>query len=169
MLRTILSLEDTPHQIALGAAIGMFVAMTPTVGMQMILVMLVAFLTRPFLHFNRAAALVMVYVSNPVTMVPLYWFNYKIGTLFFVDSALSWQYFSQMRELTWVDTVIRIFVEIGAPLIAGSLIVATVSGILAYPFIRWLLHSVSHMDMGLPSVAETAADETEEPVSTAAD
>jgi uncharacterized protein (DUF2062 family) len=71
LLRTILSLDDTPHQIALGAAIGMFIAMTPTIGIQMALVMLVALLTRPFFHFNRVAALVMVYLSNPITMVPL--------------------------------------------------------------------------------------------------
>jgi hypothetical protein len=56
LLRSILMLDDTPHSVALGTAIGMFVGMTPTVGIQMIIVLIVAFLTRPFLKFNKIAA-----------------------------------------------------------------------------------------------------------------
>ncbi|HIC22647.1 MAG TPA: DUF2062 domain-containing protein, partial [Planctomycetes bacterium] len=36
MWRRILQLEGSSHSIALGTAIGLFVAMTPTVGLQMI-------------------------------------------------------------------------------------------------------------------------------------
>ena len=82
LLRKILLLDDTAHSIALGTAIGMFIGMTPTVGIQMILVLCLAFATRPLFHFNKVAALLTVYISNPFTVLPIYWFNYSIGTYF---------------------------------------------------------------------------------------
>ncbi len=42
-----------PGYVARGVSAGLFWAMTPTVGIQMILVVITAFLTKPFLHFNR--------------------------------------------------------------------------------------------------------------------
>ena len=36
----ILHADDTPHRLALGIALGVFVAWTPTVGLQMVLVLL---------------------------------------------------------------------------------------------------------------------------------
>ncbi len=141
VLRTILMLDDTPHRIALGAAIGMFVAMTPTVGLQMILVLLIAAVTSPLFDFNRVAALVMVYVSNPVTIVPIYWLNYRVGCLFY-PSSLTWDYFERLHAQGWWTVLTAVFVEIGAPLIAGSLITATVAGLLTYPLVRWLIDVV---------------------------
>ncbi|MBV10370.1 MAG: hypothetical protein CMN21_14270, partial [Rubinisphaera sp.] len=66
-LRKIVSLDDTPHSIALGTSIGVFVAMTPTVGIQMVVVLLIAALCKPFFRFNQVAGLIAVYISNPVT------------------------------------------------------------------------------------------------------
>ena len=40
LLNTILRLDDTPQSIALGTAIGMFVGLTPMVGLQMAIVLL---------------------------------------------------------------------------------------------------------------------------------
>ena len=144
LLRTILMLDDTAHSIALGTAIGMFIAMTPTVGIQMILVMLVALLTSPFFQFNRVAALITVYVSNPITLVPIYWFDYKVGTLFIDDQAATWDFagilqYNNFQE--WWETIVKLFVDIGPPLIVGSLIVSTICGVVTYPIIRRLLRS----------------------------
>ena len=69
LLRGILMLEDTPHSIALGTSIGMAIGLTPTVGIQMILVMCTAWLTHKLFHFNRVAALITVYISNPIKSV----------------------------------------------------------------------------------------------------
>ena len=70
LLRTILMLDDTSHSIALGSAIGMFIGLSPTGGIQMMLVMLTSLLTRKFFRFNVMAALIMVYISNPLTAIP---------------------------------------------------------------------------------------------------
>ena len=41
-----------------------------------------ALLFKWLFHFNRMAAIIGVYISNPVTMIPIYWFLYKVGTIF---------------------------------------------------------------------------------------
>ncbi len=145
LLRVILMLRDTRHSIALGTAIGIFLGLTPTVGIQMLLVVAVSLLFGRFIRFNRLAALIAVYVSNPLTLVPIYWFNYRVGTLF-VAGELSKEDFSRIIGYhgfgaLW-DTLVKLCFEIGAPLIVGSLIVATVGGVLTYPLMRWLLNTV---------------------------
>lgn len=142
ILRYLLGLDDTHHSIALGTTIGMFIGMTPTVGVQMILVMIVAFLTKRFFHFNRLAALITVYISNPVTMVPIYYLDYKIGTLFF-ESHHTMAHFEQILEYDnfagWWRTIRELFVGVGLPLVVGSLVVATVCAAATYPLMRLLL------------------------------
>ena len=148
LLRIILRLDDTPHSIALGTAIGMFVGMTPTVGVQMIIVLCVAFLTRPFFHFNRVAAVLTVYVTNPVTLVPVYWFNYCVGTLF-VEETVTYERFASILEYKgfdeWSTTVSHLVSDVGMPLLTGSLIVALVSSFTTYPAMIWLISRVSRM------------------------
>ena len=142
ILRYILGLDDTHHSIALGTTIGMFIGMTPTVGIQMIIVMIVAFLTKPFFHFNRVAALITVYISNPLTMVPIYYLDYKVGTLFF-ESDYTLEHFERILHYEsfagWWETIVDLFVGVGMPLIVGSFVVATVCSLATYPSMRFLL------------------------------
>ncbi|MHC4878896.1 MAG: DUF2062 domain-containing protein [Planctomycetota bacterium] len=145
LLRRIVGLDDTPHNIALGTAIGMFIGLTPTVGVQMLTVIAFAWLVRKVLTFNRIAAILTVYVTNPVTTIPIYWFNYKVGT-YFVEGHITREAFTAIFEYQsfagWWDSVSTLFLTIGAPLIVGSLLVATIVSIPTYPFIYWLIRRV---------------------------
>ena len=142
LLRQILALDDTDHSKAMGVAVGMFIGMTPTVGIQMLIVLLVAAVTSRLFYFNRVAAILTVYISNPLTMLPIYWFNYVVGT-WFVAGEASREEFAKILEYNgfaeWWQTILGLFVDIGMPLIVGSLVVATVCGVLSYPVMRWLL------------------------------
>lgn len=162
LLRQILALDDTDHSKALGVAIGMFIGMTPTVGIQMAMVMVVALLTSRLFYFNRVAAILTVYISNPFTMLPLYWMNYKIGT-WFVAGDVTREEFAKALEYNgwaeWWDCIIRLFVTIGTPLIVGSLVVATVLGVLSYPLMRWLLKWLPHGRPIVTNRPETASAE----------
>jgi len=136
LLRSILMLDDTAHSIALGTAVGMFIGMTPTVGLQMILVMLFSYAVSPLFRFNRMAALITVYISNPLTTVPIYWFCYQVGALF-VGGSLKQGDFSSILSYNsfeeWWGTIVDLFVNIGEPLILGSLLVATLFSAITYP------------------------------------
>jgi len=142
LLRSILMLDDTPHSIALGAAIGIFVGLTPTVGVQMLTVLAIACVVRPLFRFNRVAGMLAVYVTNPVTIVPIYWFNYEVGTLFFAGTVtyedftaiLQYEGFSE-----WWSSIELLFTKVGMPLLAGCGIVGIAAAGPTYPVMRWLV------------------------------
>lgn len=166
LLRTILMLDDTPHSIALGTAIGMFFGMTPTVGIQMILVLSFAFVVRPFFKFNKMAGVLTVYVTNPLTVVPIYWACYKIGT-YFVAGHVTYEKFAGILEYKgyeeWSRTVRSLVFDVGAPLLVGSLLVATVSALLTYPAMIWLIRQVRNRQAeaaGDSAASEAGSDET---------
>ena len=142
LIRSLLALDDTPHAIALGTAIGMFVGMTPTVGLQMFLVIGIAAATRPLFHFNRVAGLITVYISNPLTIVPLYAAFYYVGTML-VDAPMTPAQFQLQFEAaldrSWLDPLRFIFTEVAWPMLAGSLLIATVTAVPTYPIVRRLV------------------------------
>jgi uncharacterized protein (DUF2062 family) len=166
LLRSILMLDDTPHSIALGTAIGMFVGMTPTVGVQMIIVMTIAFLARPLFRFNKVAAVLTVYITNPLTFIPVYWFNYQVGT-WFVHSEVTYEKFVAIVEFDshhkWSERALSLVADLGAPLLIGCLVVATISSLLTYPAMRWLLRQCnddeSPITDDVPSEETSSADQ----------
>jgi len=142
LLREILQLDDTAHSIALGTTIGMFIGITPTVGIQMALVILFQLLFGRWIKFNRIAALITVYITNPLTSVPIYYFNYKVGTLF-VSGSVTYAEFREILKYdsfsSWWDSVMTLMVDVGAPLVIGSTIVAGALSAATYPSMRWLI------------------------------
>ena len=71
----LIALRGSPEEIALGLSIGLFIAMTPTVGFQMLVAVPVA----TALRGNPAAAAAGVWLTNPFTIPFLYGLNYWIG------------------------------------------------------------------------------------------
>lgn len=143
--QSILRLQDTPHSIALGTAIGVFVSLTPTFGIQMLLVLTLALLFRPFFQFNKFAALVAVYISNPLTMVPIYWMNYRIGAIFTgvqIERAEFVQLFRYSGYAEWWSTITNVFYTLGTPLVVGSLLVAISCALPTYPVMLRILKRV---------------------------
>jgi uncharacterized protein (DUF2062 family) len=76
-------LHGDPHYVALGMAIGVFVACTPTIPFHSILAVALAIL----LGASKPAALLGVWVSNPFTVLFLYFACFKVGHFFFDDSV----------------------------------------------------------------------------------
>jgi hypothetical protein len=70
-------IRGTPERVAWGAAIGFFVAMTPTMGIQTYIVVPLAAL----LGVSKLAAAITVWITNPLTAPFLYGFNYMIGAM----------------------------------------------------------------------------------------
>lgn len=70
-----------PEYTARGVAVGLFWAMTPTVGVQMAVVCLHWFISRRFLKldFNIVAAMAWTWVTNVFTVVPFYYLFYVTG------------------------------------------------------------------------------------------
>ena len=142
LLRYVLSLDDTPHHIALGTAIGVFVGLTPTPGAQMLLVLGIYYAFRSALRFSLPAGLTAVYVSNPITALPIAWASYVIGRVF-VGGELTKAELAALLEGEaaegWWRNLLSMLAELGSAYLIGSLILALICGCLAYPAMRSLV------------------------------
>ena len=70
-------LRDKPEVVAKGLAVGVFAGCFPFFGLQSLIGIFLAAICRG----SKVAALAATWISNPLTYVPLYVFNYKIGKL----------------------------------------------------------------------------------------
>ncbi len=132
--------KDPPHKIALGLALGIFVGFLPIMGIQMVVVSLIAI---PF-RANLKGALVGVWMSNPLTFIPLYYGNYLFGRMFVSTQAVGWKEFAGTitHASDWNWTTIRSslanLVDMGSdillPLWVGSAILAVLFSIPVYFF-----------------------------------
>ena len=147
-----LQTHDKLNRVAWGSAIGTFVGLTPTVGIQMYLVTVLWALCRYAfrLRFNLTIAVSMVWISNPVTTVPLYYVFLKtgdllLGVLGYEVRSLSFALFREEvaklgagQQLDWLHWLINatqvLWVEFGWPIVVGSLVFAVPLGLVAYPF-----------------------------------
>ncbi len=145
-------------QVSWGAAIGMFVGLTPTMGIQMYIVAgiwaICRFLLR--LRFNLPIAVAMVWISNPVTVLPFYYVFFLTGELFLtwgdgmghlMDYAAFQEAFVQAGTVpteSWfvrlTEGIILLFWTFGWPMIVGSLVWAIPASLATYPVTTfWLL------------------------------
>lgn len=87
----VLHIEDSPRKIALGLAIGLFIAWTPLVGLHILLAIVFSTLFRA----NKFAAFVSIWVSNIFTFFIIYYPAYLLGAFLFhifaPDRGLSHQ------------------------------------------------------------------------------
>jgi uncharacterized protein (DUF2062 family) len=152
----LLHLDDSTHRIALGAAVGMFVALTPTIGFQMLIVLLLL----TFIPGNRVAGLPMVWVTNPATAVPVYVFNYRVGAWLLGHRVAGevyqewadlvhrvpsfWQVFHSpviwMGDLwSWLGRFWKAMEGIMAPLWLGSVVVGLAGALATYAVMYCLI------------------------------
>lgn len=73
--RKLLRVRATPHEIALGCAVGVFAACTPFLGLQMLLAAVIA----NMLRVNIAAALIGTFVGNPFSWPAIWGASYVAG------------------------------------------------------------------------------------------
>jgi len=124
-LREVISADDSPKKIAVSFAVGVFIGMSPLLGLHTALAIGAAWLFRT----NKFVTIVAVYVSNPWTVVPIYTFSTWLGLkLLGVDKiipplkwhSLSCSYlFNELSFLFW-------------PFVFGSTLVALVAALIGY-------------------------------------
>jgi len=128
-LRNLFSIRDTPHRIALSFAVGLFVGVSPFLGLHTILALALAWLLR----LNRVVTFTAVYVTNPWSMIPIYTFCTWVGTLVLgtdlIPSEVDW-------KMVKMQTIFIQFRHILPPFFTGSTIVAAASAFLGYFTVR---------------------------------
>lgn len=141
----LLHADDSPHRIALGVALGLFIGFTPTMGAQMVIAIALAALMRA----NKAACVPMVWVTNPFTFVPVYGFCWWLGSLMLGGNAATRAdvlerlnqggegFFAGFFTSEYWGRMLRLMAELGAELWLGCLAVGLLAGVIGYFATRW--------------------------------
>lgn len=138
--RRVIRLEGSPRAIAMGLAIGIVVGFSPTVGLQMILAAFLASMVRA----NPAPAIMAVWITNPVTIPPIYAATYYLGRQFWagrpidIHAELSGLVHDLSRfEFYEVVAQFRKLLELGVdvlvPMFIGGAIVGGILALISYP------------------------------------
>jgi uncharacterized protein (DUF2062 family) len=128
-------LRGTAEDVARGMALGVFIGITPTMGIQMP----IAFFFAMLLKENKIAALIGVWISNPMTAIPIYTYNFKIGKYLLGTPDIKMPDFSSLSDIMALGH------DLILPLTLGSLIAGFFSAIIAY-FVTLKAYAVVQME-----------------------
>lgn len=120
-------LHADEYAFARGIAVGLFIGLTPTVGIQISLMILSSWLFRA----NFLAAFMVSWVSNPLTMAPLYFAWHSIG-----EAAFGWL----LAPLARLSGISGNIIEGSTRMLAGSLMTAIPAAIGGYFLSVWITH-----------------------------
>ena len=137
-------------------AVGLFVAWVP-VPFQMLLGAIGAIVFR----VNLPLSVALVWVTNPLTMPPMFYFAYVLGTWILGDTASGHIAFELSYE--WLANELVVIWE---PFLLGCLILALASSLGGFLVIRglWRLHLVNHYrNRKQRRLAKRAAQERRQP------
>jgi len=133
----VLHTDDPPHAIALGVAVGIFVAFLPLVGFQTVIAVALAALLRA----NKVVCVPLVWITNPITLGPIYagciWIGQLVlpGTGSTADDIRHLLEFSEGRSVLtlayWSD-LLSFLSGIAGELWVGGILVGVVLAVPAY-------------------------------------
>ncbi len=115
------------RSVSMAFAVGLFAAWIPTPG-QMAIAAVIAF----YLRANLPISVALVWITNPLTMPPMFYFAYLVGLLALGHGAPDTD-----LEFT-VDSVLSSLGEIGGPFLFGCLILGIISSAIGYFGMRLL-------------------------------
>jgi len=123
--RHVLGVKEPPRKIAMAFAVGVFIGMSPLLGVHTVLGILCAYAFR----LNKFVTIVGVYVTNPWTIVPIYTFGTWIGAgLVGVHDIVP--------DIDWANLSIKEllggFRPLLLPFMIGTTVLGTVSAALSY-------------------------------------
>lgn len=123
-------LQGDPRKLAWGMALGVFIGVTPTIPFHTVMALALA----PLLRVSPVTAYLGIWVSNPLTIPPLYYAAYKVGQLLLhrdrplvLPETLNFQAF---LEHLWRG---------GLALQAGGVVIALPPAVLSYFITLWAI------------------------------
>ncbi len=124
-IRGIFHINDTPHRIAIAFSVGVFMGISPLLGLHTIGAFFIAWL----FGLNRLVAIVGVYITNPWTIVPIYsfclWVGVKLTGLNQVLPDVDWKNLKIMQMLSELTHLLL-------PFVVGSIVVGIISSVASY-------------------------------------
>lgn len=125
------------YSVSRAFAIGLFMASMP-IPFQMLPAALLAILV----HANLPISVALVWLSNPITMPPFFYFCYKVGTWILQTPPQPFAF-----EVSW-DWLVQELAHDWPPFLLGCLVVGTVLAFIGYFGMRifWRWHVLSEWE-----------------------
>ncbi|WP_333653065.1 DUF2062 domain-containing protein [Dissulfurispira sp.] len=124
-LAAIFSVKDSPKKIAISFAVGVFIGMSPILGLHTVLGIAAAWIFR----LNKFVTIIGVYVTNPWTIVPIYtfatWFGAKLLGVKKIIPAIDWNNISFNYLLNEMSHLLL-------PFVFGTTLLGLLSAIAGY-------------------------------------
>ena len=141
--RRLVNLRASPHEIALGCAVGAFVSVTPLLGVQTILAVLLASLLRG----SVPAAIAGTFVGNPLSWPFIWASTYAMGLqIVGFEGMLDPATFQHNMLLVWaaviehspqlLDATVTLLWPLVWPMLAGSIPLGLLTGAVVYYICR---------------------------------
>lgn len=115
--KNLVSMKGKPSKIAFGLALGIFIGILIPVGFQM----LIAIPLAVFFNVNIIVTVTATFITNPVTVVPLYFAIIKIGE-FITQIKISWKKIEMLIENPDFDHLVSLGSESLIVFFSGSFI-----------------------------------------------
>jgi len=131
------SLQGEPHYIAMGMAVGVFVAFTPTIPFHTILAVSLAFVCRG----SKPAALLGSWLSNPLTIPAFYYGSYRLGMI------LLGRHISTSILNGDIHGLLKMGWDVAVAMISGGVMLGIVPAVTAYFLTLKLVHRIRRSRM----------------------
>ncbi len=131
MLDHIIEYHKTPHEIALGFSIGVFLGLVPMAGIEYLIALLIIFL---FKHINKLFLFAGMAVFNPIISAPFVYYGHRLGGLI-------------LRPVFPPDTPYGYIVELlhtSARILAGSIIIGCTMAVISYFIVKHFAKKFIH-------------------------
>lgn len=129
-IKYIVNINAPAHKIALSSGLGMVIGFSPYLGFHTLLATAVSIVLRLPIYPLMIGA----YITNPITVPPIYAFLYKVGTIL-TDST--------KRDINWsihsFSELVALAKSILWPLFVGCHVVGLILGVTTYIVVKYLL------------------------------
>ncbi len=123
----ILHLNLTPSKIAFSIAIGIFIGLVLPMGLQTFIAIPIALM----LGCNMLLTVTATLISNPITIVPIYYLAIKIGQ-FITHISISWQTIRQTIDNPSFDGILNLSKNGLIVLFTGTFVLALTASLIVY-------------------------------------
>jgi len=123
----------TAKQIAVNFTVGILIGLLIPMGLQTIGVIALCTIFR----LNFVVVVFATLISNPFTVVFIYYSAFKIGDIF-INSGISWDYISAVLNNPEIESILSLSIDSLKVVYTGLVIESIVFGILSYLLVYYL-------------------------------
>lgn len=140
---SVLELDSDPRHVATGFAVGVFISITPFIGIQTFIAIISSFVFK----LNKLTTITGSLINTPLTILPLLMINYRLGEFLLGQRP---------RDVSFLVFDWHHLKEYAAALFIGTSITGLAAALVSYVLIYRLVLRFQQKDQGLAALSRAA-------------